>query len=142
MSEKTQIKDKYPTSSPRSRLDTGDCVMHYINENNSTLVFSLLPVTAVLTAWRSWRLQNHIHWTNLSSSSSVFTLCFQEQHITSEPQKNKHRACNGSPHIARICFILFHLPEPFQKIRHSICWPWHKVILYLWAQYVPDTHEQ
>lgn len=93
MSEKTQITDKYPTSSPRTRLNT---IIHYINENNSALPFSPLSVTAVLTAWRSWRLQNHIHWTNLSSSSSVFTLCFQEQHVTSEPQKNKYTACKGS----------------------------------------------
>lgn len=65
MSEKTQITDKYPTSTPRTRLATGDCTKHYINENNSTPLFSPLSVTAVLTAWRIWRLQNHIHWINL-----------------------------------------------------------------------------
>lgn len=127
MSEKTQITDKYPTSSPQTRLDTGDCVVHYTNENNSTQLCSPLSVTAVLAAWRSWRLQSHIHWTNLTSSSSVFTLCFQAQHVTSEPQKTKYPASTqalcGSLRIARICFILFRVPQPFQKIRHSIYWP-------------------
>lgn len=132
MSERNNPPQINSPSLPQNQtgLDIGDsvvrCVSAVLSYALTLTLLSLEPAGAGGQAGNLMSLQNHVPWTTLSSSSSLFTLCFWAQHITLEPSKTKYPpstdVLGGSvlwglvlSACARSCFVLTHVPEPFQK---------------------------
>lgn len=84
-------------------------------------------------------LQNHIPWANLSSSSSLFTLCTELHNRPPKDQVSNFKGSLGWLCALRTCAL--HVQEAVScrfTYQHRIYPTWCKVLLRLWALYVPE----